>query len=120
MIDPEDFQPEPVSEPDGFGARMSGAGRWVPLDIDVGIGLARVGVLWTDDGDNLGLYATPTTDPRRNARWVRGIRKLYAQGVSARDAFDLLADAADAETSQGNLGDIPALYGTGRANRDGR
>ena len=116
MIDPDDFRATLVSAPDGFGARMSGAGRWVPLDI----GLARVGVLWTDDGDNLGLYATPTTDPRRNARWVRGIRKLYAQGVSAREAFDLLADAADAETSQGNLGDIPALYGTGRANRDGR
>lgn len=100
----EDFAPTVDNPADEFGVLMSGPGRWAVLVEDGG---QLLGVLWTDDRDNLGLIGTDLTDPDYQAAAWAEIRRAKANGYTATETFDELVRVYEPDTAgSGDLADL--------------
>lgn len=79
----------------GYSPIMVGPGRWVLLETATELH----GVLWTDEGEALGVVPIEGTVPDAHARLMGGIAACAAKGIPALEVYLSLARsyAADPE-----------------------
>lgn len=79
-----------------YGNTRTGRGRWTPIL------RPSLGILWTDDADNLGFFQTPNVvaDP---APVLVLIDTAYAAGKTTTECFDQLVPAIGSRIETGDL-----------------